>query len=207
PIVDIRGLDAGSNGIALTIQLHFSSDTDMAQIGGTIELDTDQNPFTGFPPAANFYIPGSTEDIGVDYVLNLFGLLTGGPIEVYAVNRQTPEGTVPATITGQTLEFSVPLTMLGGDDGSMNVGMALGNAVQPTDAAPDSGHGTITAGPTPVSGSVRGVAPRKVVCTNLTTRQDVTLHLKGAATWDCEAAGLVVHPGDVVVQKVKGTAN
>ena len=45
-----------------------------------------------------------------------------------------------------------------------------------------------------------------VVCKNLTTGQRVVI--RGVATsWDCEAAGLVVHPGNLIQQTVTGTAD
>jgi hypothetical protein len=58
-----------------------------------------------------------------------------------------------------------------------------------------------------VSGSVTGVSPRRVICQNITTGQRVTIPLRGAMSWDCEAAGLVVNTGDTIIQRVVGTAN
>ncbi|MBI3449252.1 MAG: hypothetical protein HY049_10095 [Acidobacteria bacterium] len=207
PIVDITSVDAGSDGITLSMKVNFSPDTDMSQVIGYIELDTDQNPGTGLPSVANYYVPGTTQDIGADYVLDLFEFSMGGQVALFVANNPTPIGTVPAKITGQTLELTVPMAMLRGDDGSMNLGMVLGNIYQPTDVAPEAGHATITARPPSVSGSATGVTTRRVICQNLTTHEEVTIHLAGATTWDCEAAGLVVHPGDIIVQRVKGTAN
>jgi hypothetical protein len=58
-----------------------------------------------------------------------------------------------------------------------------------------------------IGGSVTGVSPRRVICQNLTTRQRVTIPLRGAMSWDCEAAGLVVNTGDTINQSVVGTVN
>lgn len=54
-----------------------------------------------------------------------------------------------------------------------------------------------------VGGSVTGVTPRKVVCRNISTLQRVVIR-DDAATWDCEAAGLHVSPGDHIVIQVDG---
>jgi len=58
-----------------------------------------------------------------------------------------------------------------------------------------------------VGGTVTGVNPRRVVCKNLTTRKHVTILLDGVTAWDCEAAGLVVNPGDRIWQTVIGIAD
>jgi hypothetical protein len=55
----------------------------------------------------------------------------------------------------------------------------------------------------PVGGSVTGVTPRRVICINVTRKQTVQIQ-DGATSWNCEAAGLVVNPGDKVIQSVFG---
>lgn len=146
PIVDIASVDGGSDGMSVTIKVDFSPDTVMSQVVGIIDLDTDQNAATGIPANANGFL-GATQDLGVDYMLSLFALPGGGPVDVMNATTGETMGTVPAVFNGQSLSITVPLAMLGNDDGNMNVGMILGNFPQPTDAAPNAGHGTITAGP------------------------------------------------------------
>ena len=53
---------------------------------------------------------------------------------------------------------------------------------------------------------VTGVSLRKVICQNVTARQRVVIR-DGATSWDCEAAGLGVTPGDTIRQTVTGTAD
>ena len=146
PIVDIDMVEGGTNGTSVTLKVHFSPDTVMSEVVGFIDLDTDQNPATGIPPNANVFIPGTMQDIGVDFFLSLFNLPFGGPVDVFDAITGVLVGSVPATIVGQSLEITVPLAMLGGDDGAMDVGMVLGNAPQPTDAAPNVGHGAVSGG-------------------------------------------------------------
>jgi hypothetical protein len=61
-------------------------------------------------------------------------------------------------------------------------------------------------GRVPVGGSVTGTRPGKVVCLNVTTGKLVIIRDKATA-WDCEAAGLVVHPGDTIVVTILGKAD
>lgn len=142
-IVDIVMVEGGTDGTDVTLKVTFSPDTVMSQVVGFIDLDTDRNPATGIPPNANIYIAGTLQDIGVDFFLSLFNLPFGGPVDVLNAITGVLVGSGPATIVGQALEITVPLTMLGGGNGTMHVGMVLGNFSQPTDAAPNVGHGTI----------------------------------------------------------------
>jgi hypothetical protein len=52
--------------------------------------------------------------------------------------------------------------------------------------------------------TVVGLQPRTVWCRNETTGQVVTFEPGGATSWDCEAAGLVIQPGDRVATRVRG---
>jgi hypothetical protein len=56
-----------------------------------------------------------------------------------------------------------------------------------------------------VGGSVSGVSPWQVICLNVTTGQRVVIQDR-ATLWNCEAAGLIVHTGDIIRQTVRGTA-
>jgi len=58
-----------------------------------------------------------------------------------------------------------------------------------------------------VGGNVTGMSPAFVVCNNRTTGQTVATLLGGDKTWDCEAEGLVVTPGDSVQMFIRGSAD
>lgn len=55
-----------------------------------------------------------------------------------------------------------------------------------------------------VGGVLHGGAARKVVCRNLTTGQKVIARGISAATTNCEAAGLLVQPGDRIEVRMRG---
>lgn len=139
--VDITTVRGGSDGTALaSMAIEFTAGTPMDEIGGFVFLDTDQDTSTGFPPEDFFGKP--TQDLGVDYFADMFFVSEGF---VWIVDAETFEivAEVPVTVEANTVSFDIPLEAIGGDDGSINVGMVLGDFFQPTDWAPDVGHGTI----------------------------------------------------------------
>lgn len=144
PVVDIVSVEGGASLTDMTIRVNFSADTLMACVTGFIDLDTDQNAATGTTPSANRQIPGTSQVLGVDFSLILRP--NGAPADVVKAPTGAVTGSVPATILRQSIEITVPLSLLGGDNGSMDLGMVLGNPREPTDAAPQAGHATMTLG-------------------------------------------------------------
>jgi hypothetical protein len=57
-----------------------------------------------------------------------------------------------------------------------------------------------------VGGTVSGVAPGRILCKNVSTGQTVLIQ-EQVPSWDCEAAGLSIQPGDRVLQMVIGIAD
>jgi len=72
------------------------------------------------------------------------------------------------------------------------------------DGACDSGSFELDA--TGVGGSVSEIRARAVRCRNVTTTQAITFDVTGETSWNCEAQGLAVSPGDAVRQLVSGRA-
>lgn len=61
------------------------------------------------------------------------------------------------------------------------------------------GAGGVLGGADPVGGSISGATPFAALCDNLTLAQQVTVPVAaGETSWDCEAGGLSVSPGDIV---------
>ena len=81
----------------------------------------------------------------------------------------------------------------------------LGVEADPSDRVLLNGAGAAD-GSSGVGGTVEALSPstlRRISCRNLTTAQTVEL-VTGADSWDCEAEGLVVTPGDRVEQTITG---
>ena len=170
----------------------FTDDPSIFPAVGFIHLDTDQNPGTGVPPDALGGLP--TQDIGVDFFLDLFNVPDVGLVVVVACLDVdcTAIDTVPGGYVGNTLLVSVPLAMLDGDDGMMDVTGFAGDFFGPTDWVPDAGHGTV--------GGVEEPAPW--ICTDPDTGMlDPSTSLDVDVLLNCERAlpaGL--HMGEVVIE-------
>ncbi|MGH9113301.1 MAG: carboxypeptidase regulatory-like domain-containing protein, partial [Acidimicrobiales bacterium] len=138
--VEITQVLGGSDGTsAMEVAMDFSASTPVTGVVGYVFFDTDQNPATGIPP--EFLFGKSTQDVGIDYYADLFN----APFGVVNIYDQFSafQGSVTPVAVGQQLSFQVPLSMLGSDDGAIDVAMVLGNQSQPTDWAPDVGKGSI----------------------------------------------------------------
>ncbi|MEW6607541.1 MAG: hypothetical protein AB1414_08820 [bacterium] len=131
PTVDVVQLEAGigisMGSPAVTVRLTFNQWTNISTVVGCIGLDTDQNRYTGWP----FWKYPEIE-VGFDYMMNLLSLPT---VSIYDVNG-TLMGQLTAVLGTQTIEVTIPLWMLGGDDGIMDLEMVLGILDFPTDLAP-----------------------------------------------------------------------
>jgi hypothetical protein len=152
----LRGL--GDRG-ELQIEMELSTPIDRFNFGGYLSLDIDRNRATGFPPSAG----NGLQDIGAEYEFQFFSL-GSSVVDLYNIVLGSYVGSFPVEIGARTLRFSVPLDLLGHDDGTMDVTGVIGNAIGPTDWFPNSGHGTIqgiqflsftpSAGTVPPGGSV-----------------------------------------------------
>ena len=140
--VDIVSVRAGANSSEITMELVFASEADAAEGVGFVFLDTDQDPETGLPADEFNGLP--TQDIGMEYFVDLFLTHEPEPI-VLIVDAETFEivAETPARVEGDAIGFDVPIEAIGSDDGFVNTALVVGDFFQPTDWAPDEGHGTI----------------------------------------------------------------
>jgi subtilisin family serine protease len=140
--VDLVSVRAGADSSEITMELVYASEADAAEGVGYVFLDVDQDPDTGVP--AEFFAGLPTQDVGLEFFVDLF--LTHDPTPVVLiVDAETFEimAEAPARVEGDTIGFDVPLEAIGGDDGFVNTALVTGDFFQPTDWAPDEGHGTI----------------------------------------------------------------
>jgi hypothetical protein len=89
-------------------------------------------------------------------------------------------GTVPPVITGQVLELTVPLALLGGDDGRMDLFLALGNVPEFTDFAPNTTFTRLPGGPAlllTLAGCTACRAGDRLVVQARTTNGDTVAHV------------------------------
>ena len=140
--VDLVSVRAGADSDEITMELIYASDADAQEAAGYVFLDVDQDPETGEPP--EFFSGDPAQDVGLEYFVDLFLAHEPDPV-VFIVDALTFEivAETEARVEGDTLGFDVPLEAIGGDDGFVNTALVTGDFFQPTDWAPDAGHGTI----------------------------------------------------------------
>ena len=108
--------------------LPYDSDTIHPGLFGYIELDTDQNPATGSPAGAGFFFPPAV-NMGVDYFIDIGSERRHeGVVDVVSrvKNPTSIVGQVPIVTTEKSFSVTVPLALLGGDNGLVNYVANLG---------------------------------------------------------------------------------
>ncbi len=111
-------------------------------VGGYVDIDADQNGATGVQAFTDGFRPdaGST-GLGIEYVVYLFDN-PDGSLSVFD-NQLNELGTVMPTFGATSISFTVPLSLLGDDDGNVDLATVIGTNAEPTDIAPNSGHLTL----------------------------------------------------------------
>jgi subtilisin family serine protease len=144
--VDVVSLEGSSDGRTLSMKVGFSPSTPMGAALGAVLLDTDQNPATGEPAVNQGGL--DTHDIGADYLVYLTPLVGDDPyVEIVRAGTNRTVATAPGSITGQTMEFTIPTRVLGtGFDGSADAVVMVGSFMGATDWLPNEGHVTVEAG-------------------------------------------------------------
>ncbi len=140
--VDVVGVSAGADEVEVSFEVEYSDDTPMDMPHNFLFLDTDQNPATGLPPEALFGLP--TQDIGMEYFVDFWVEGDNGYALVVDAETFNVVAELGVLISGQTIRVDIPLEVLGGDDGSMDVDLAATDFFfEGFDWAPDVGHGTV----------------------------------------------------------------
>lgn len=135
---DIVKLTAWPEAGNLRIEIEFVDNVVSQVTGGPnvvvgwLDIDSDQNPATGTMPATDVFRPdaGST-GMGSDYLVELADFIVLNSAFVVV-------GTITPTFSGNTLSMAIPLSLLGGDDGFVNLATVVGTLAEPTDIAPDN---------------------------------------------------------------------
>ena len=141
PAVDILRVRGDFKRDSLIITLTFASpvrpgNADVANsIGGSIELDMDDNALTGYrPPDSNTF--GASAVLGVDYFFDLFNSSATGVLlfSRFGFTRET------ISYPGSSIVIRVPLSRLGDDDGNFSLAINLGPFVWASDVFPNAGQ-------------------------------------------------------------------
>jgi len=133
---DITAISSTFNSGSITFKVDFdgpvflpsASDSIHQGLFGYIEVDTDQNPATGGPSGAGFFFPPGL-NMGVDYFIDIGSERTHAGLVDVVSRVKDPTlivGQVPIVTTDKSLSVTVPLALLGGDNGLVNYVANLG---------------------------------------------------------------------------------
>ncbi|MFQ5652188.1 MAG: alpha/beta hydrolase-fold protein [bacterium] len=147
---DLIGLYAGFDDSTLVLKLEFNDivvpDSTLCAFG----LDTDQNINTGaYPPGSG--LPGASlnplQDIGSDFetVWDLPNALGAGSNLLLMTYDAEILAVLPVVVDSNTISATIPLALLGNDDGNINItgGAVFSLTATAIDFMPDAGHGVI----------------------------------------------------------------
>jgi hypothetical protein len=120
---------------------------------GFIDLDTDQNPVTGAVPITNVFSPAPPVVMGDEFFVDVgFETANPGSVGIFDAISSALVGTVPIAFGATSFSLSIPLALLGGDDGLMNFAAIFGSFLEPTDRIPNGATPLSTAAvPTPAT--------------------------------------------------------
>ena len=135
-ILEIRGEMTDTE---LVLRYVFTPSSDVLYGGyGWLALDTDRDPSTGVAPPFG----KETQLIGAEY----YGVLrpSSGVAEIYDASG-IYVGSAPITVSGSAYEMNIPLSLIGSPTDAIHMSTVNGETA-PSDWAPDTGFGLVTAG-------------------------------------------------------------
>ena len=149
--IDLTSAQATFGGGNITFLLTFAGSIAAPSsglsngVGGIIDLDTDQNAATGVSSFQELVGPAPDPALGVEFYLDLFSeSLHAGRVDVVSQFFVT-QGTAPIVYGPDFLRITVPLTLIGRDDGRLNYGVTVGTLSDPTDEAPNGVQPAVSA--------------------------------------------------------------
>jgi hypothetical protein len=147
---DITSFSAYYTATELMVTVEFAGTISPSDSGlpnaifGYIDFDTDQNPATGMMSNVDAWSPYTT-GLGVDYFVDLGGYSSATGDTPMLDDTWTEVGRAPVSFTSNSFTVTVPLSLIGGDDGIVDTATVLGTYYEPTDACPNGGY--ITSSP------------------------------------------------------------
>ncbi len=147
---------------SITVVIQFSAAIARASanaansVGGYLDIDADQNAATGFLPRTDAFRPdaGST-GMGMEFFVDLFDNLDG-TFSVVDENFALV-GVVTPTFGATSITFTIAQSLLGNDDGNVNLATIIGSLTEPTDIVPNAGHLTLGTSGLPIATLARSV--------------------------------------------------
>jgi len=126
------------------VQVPSANPSSASQLGGYIDIDTDQNLFTGTFAWGDYFggsppWPDPTQrlsGLGVEYYIDLYSEGShAGTVDIWDGPGTTVLGSAPILYGPNSFDIIVPLSVLGGDDGNLNYDVVVGDGTGLTDQA------------------------------------------------------------------------
>ncbi|RMH22040.1 MAG: hypothetical protein D6696_04240 [Acidobacteria bacterium] len=144
--IDVTSLSADLVGDMVEIVVTFADaisppDSGAANaVDGFIDIDADQDGATGDVPWVDFLTGNATTGMGNEFYVDLFSYDSAdGAADVVDDPDELVTGRAPVSFTSNSMTVQIPLTLLGDDDGELDVATILGTEAEPTDVAPNAG--------------------------------------------------------------------
>ncbi len=136
---EILSVRAGVEAGVATIAVDFDADTNLQEIFGLMLLDTDQDPDTGVPAVE---IGGlETQQVGVEYFIDMYA--PEGLAALVDYETATIVAFLEMRFEDQSLVVDLPVGLLPGEDGAIDVATHFSDFTDQSDWAPDEGRGRI----------------------------------------------------------------
>ena len=138
---DITSAETTVTDTDITFILSFLADiappsdfTSFNNVVGFIDIDTDQNASTGSISNQSLLSPNGPSGLGIEYYVDLFSeAFTPGFVDVIDALTFLPVGSVPISFEPRAFSLTIPLAMLGGDNGNTNYGAIVGDFFDSSD--------------------------------------------------------------------------
>lgn len=158
--IDILSAEAVFDSTNLHLALLFADAISAPSLGadnsviGFIDLDTDQDAATGVTSWQELFAPDPPSPLGDEFYVDIESeSFHPGFVDVYDAPESMIAGTVPVNFASSSMSMTIPLALLGADDGLLNYGVVVGTFAEATDEFP---NGTVpaTSQPVPLPGAV-----------------------------------------------------
>lgn len=138
---DITRLTAWPSAGNLMVVIDFVNDVKLDVVGGPnevygfLDIDADQNPATGTQARTDEF--GGSTGMGMDFWVQLW--TAGSGVMSIADSNGVVVGTFTSEVSANVLRMVIPLSLIGGDEGLVDLAMLVGTSQEETDIAPDTG--------------------------------------------------------------------
>ena len=149
PPHDIISFSAATDGSVLVYSVAFNAPISPPNMGfpnavlGYIDMDTDQNPFTGAPSNVTIFCPMPSL-LGMDLYVNLSGYNPVTGLTSICIPGGAQVATAPVVFGPNIFTVTLSLPTALETDGSVNSAAVMGNPVSPTDCVPNGGFVNLT---------------------------------------------------------------